>query len=323
MTNKELFMFSNRNKGGGGTSPVPPEPSPPDVPYSDWILLAEIPSGTTVIPANAFNGFSNLRNVVINDGLTTIGNYAFYDCTSLKDIEIPDSVTEIGTQAIGYGENGKISDVIIYGNYETTAEEYAVASNIEFIAESGTFTWEKISGTQELPESNPYDHDVVFLSGYTPLANKINQKVATPTSREGTPVAYARRDIFNGKNNITELIIKNPFAGFIWTPSSANTYLPNTLTKLRLPKTLVFLSDPLTTLAACSNLQEIVLEVGFSYPLVCSNCPLTQQSLVGMLNALADLTGEQAKTLTVGNANLAKLTNEQIAIATEKNWTLA
>lgn len=319
MTNQEIFNIIH--KGGGGTSPIPPEPSPPDVPYSDWVTLAELPSGTTNIPSNAFNGFSNLRNVVINDGLTTIGNYAFYGCTSLKDIEIPDSVTEIGTQAIGYGENGKISDVIIYGNYETAAEEYAVASNIEFIAESGTFTWEKISGT--ILNINPYDHDVVMLLEYTPLANKINQKVATPANREGTPVAYARRDIFNGKNNITELIIKYPFAGFIWMNGSAYACLPSTLTKLRLPETFVYVESPSNLLSNCSNLTEIILENGFNYPLVCNKCPLTQQSLVGMFNALADLTGQQAKTLTVGSTNLAKLTNEQIAIATEKNWTLA
>ena len=110
ITNLAAFSLIN---GGGGTSPVPPEPSPPDVPYSDWVTLAELPNGTTAIPANAFNGFSNLRNVVINDGLTAIGSYAFYDCTALKNIEIPSSVVEIGTQAIGYGSNGKIAGVTI------------------------------------------------------------------------------------------------------------------------------------------------------------------------------------------------------------------
>ena len=50
---------------------------------------------------------------------------------------------------------------------------------------------------------------------------------------------------------------------------------------------------------------------------------LSVDTLVGMLNAIADRTGQTAFTLTLGSTNLEKLSNEQLAIATEKNWTLA
>ena len=53
MTNQEIFNLIH----GGGT----PQPTPPDV--SDWVTSAEMPSGTTAIPDDAFNGFSNLRNI--------------------------------------------------------------------------------------------------------------------------------------------------------------------------------------------------------------------------------------------------------------------
>ena len=46
-------------------------------------------------------------------------------------------------------------------------------------------------------------------------------------------------------------------------------------------------------------------------------------TLVAMLNALSDRTGLEAYTLVLGSANLAKLSNEEIVIATQKNWTLA
>ena len=36
-----------------------------------------------------------------------------------------------------------------------------------------------------------------------------------------------------------------------------------------------------------------------------------------------DLRGETAKSLTIGATNLAKLTNAQKGIATDKNWTLS
>lgn len=46
-------------------------------------------------------------------------------------------------------------------------------------------------------------------------------------------------------------------------------------------------------------------------------------SLRALINGLADLTGRTAKTLTIGNTNIAKLTEEDIAIAVNKNWTIA
>lgn len=50
---------------------------------------------------------------------------------------------------------------------------------------------------------------------------------------------------------------------------------------------------------------------------------LTTDSLMSVINALVDLTGENSKTLTLGDTNLAKLSDEQKAIATNKNWILA
>lgn len=45
-------------------------------------------------------------------------------------------------------------------------------------------------------------------------------------------------------------------------------------------------------------------------------------SLRALINGLADLTGQTAQTLTLGTTLLAKLTNEDIAVATAKNWTI-
>ena len=49
---------------------------------------------------------------------------------------------------------------------------------------------------------------------------------------------------------------------------------------------------------------------------------LTVESLMSIINALADRTGMDSDTLTLGSANLAKLTPEQIKVATDKNWTV-
>lgn len=53
--------------------------------------------------------------------------------------------------------------------------------------------------------------------------------------------------------------------------------------------------------------------------------PITRrlQRVVIRINALADLTGtDVTKKITLGARNKAKLTEEQLAIATAKGWTL-
>ena len=49
---------------------------------------------------------------------------------------------------------------------------------------------------------------------------------------------------------------------------------------------------------------------------------LTVESLMSIINALMDRTGMDSSTLTIGSAHLAKLTPEQIKVATDKNWTV-
>ncbi len=56
---------------------------------------------------------------------------------------------------------------------------------------------------------------------------------------------------------------------------------------------------------------------------VSSSVFLNHSSLLKILNALVDLTGQTTQKLTLGATNLAKLTDEEKAIAIEKNWTLS
>ena len=49
----------------------------------------------------------------------------------------------------------------------------------------------------------------------------------------------------------------------------------------------------------------------------------TRESLIEIIGNLVDRTGTTAKTLTMGATNMAKLTTDDIAVATAKNWTIA
>ena len=73
-----------------------------------------------------------------------------------------------------------------------------------------------------------------------------------------------------------------------------------------------------------TNLENLNLDgcIVIADPKINSCGKLTVTSLVSVLNALCDNTGNTTKTCTLGSTNLAKLNAEQIKIATDKNWTL-
>ena len=77
--------------------------------------------------------------------------------------------------------------------------------------------------------------------------------------------------------------------------------------------------------SGCKNLELVTLGDGFN----ANNLDLsastlyTRETILQWLNALADRTGRTAYKLTIGAKNIAKLTEEDILIATNKNWTLA
>lgn len=71
----------------------------------------------------------------------------------------------------------------------------------------------------------------------------------------------------------------------------------------------------------CSSLESILMtgmSVNFN---ISPSTKFTREALVTILNNLATVTS--TKKLTMGSTNLAKLTDEDKAIATNKGWTLA
>lgn len=95
------------------------------------------------------------------------------------------------------------------------------------------------------------------------------------------------------------------------------------LKKINIPSTLISIASAM--LRACSALQDVTIENGFN----CNNLDLSSSTLyshdtiLSWFNALADRTGQTAYTLTIGTTNLNKMTTEEKAIATNKNWNLA
>lgn len=73
----------------------------------------------------------------------------------------------------------------------------------------------------------------------------------------------------------------------------------------------------------CRSLIKISM-LNIANNLSISSCTkMTRDALLEVLGNLKDLTGSTSKTLTLGSTLLAKLTDEDKLIATNKNWTLA
>ena len=74
----------------------------------------------------------------------------------------------------------------------------------------------------------------------------------------------------------------------------------------------------------CSSLEELIIDgvIGQSGFNVSYSTKLTHASLMSIINALETKTSG-TWTVTLGTTNLAKLTDAEKAIATEKGWTLA
>ena len=95
------------------------------------------------------------------------------------------------------------------------------------------------------------------------------------------------------------------------------------LTSVTIPNSVTSISS--NAFYSCTSLTSVTLESGFNANNlnVSSSTLLTADVIVAMFEALADRTSETKQyTLTIGSTNLSKLTQEQIKIATDKNWVV-
>lgn len=94
------------------------------------------------------------------------------------------------------------------------------------------------------------------------------------------------------------------------------------LKKINLPNSLITVNGD--AFLGCTNLVDVTLDDGFNCSITLSSSTLySRDTILQWLNAIADRTGQTAYKLTIGAKNLAKLTEEDVLIATNKNWTLA
>jgi len=132
--------------------------------------------------------------------------------------------------------------------------------------------------------------------------------------------------MFMGCSGITKIIVED---GVTNMPEGALRDL-SALTYLFLPSSIEdsqWLTKEIkySTYFLCNNINLEVVELGkdwnASINLSVSD-KLTKECIINILNNLKDLTDVDSKTLTLGETNLTKLTDEEKLIATNKNWIL-
>ena len=239
-----------------------------------------------------------IPETIKTDNGTNIENM-FYGCSSLR--EIPETIKT--------DKCSSLAGVFCYCFSLVTIPETIKTSHIT----SFSLTFNICSSLRELPKNFNTDS-----------ANTLGSVFSGCTALKEIPYLNTSKvSAYNFSSSLpsgTGLIkIKN----FILNPSLSYPSLPNSscLTDLSMDisgctqSQLTTMPNNLYSLTNFESLGSIDIAMNFS------KCPyLTHASLMSILNSLSDVTS--TLKLTLGAINLAKLTEEEIAIGTSKGWSI-
>ena len=343
----KVLGISSGGGGGNGIYPIREDGRP----TGDVI----VPEGVTSLYRYIFDSNTSVTSVTLPTTLTALNEYTFFRCTSLTSVQLnncnitnipmyslaytaiinflmPQTLTNIGNRAFAkctelQNITFKKNNDIKYINIESYAfEDCSALTTVDF----------------ETDDILIYPSHNVF-EDCTSLGNETVMKII-----DHLYTGLVTDNCFHNCTGITDITIsKSGDRMFSYCTKLKHCKILESetciyaglfsncknLTSIELPATITkYTNNALTTsitsnnyfLYGCNNLESIIVGDGWNMSMrldVTTN--LTVDSMVGIFNNLKDLTGETAKTLTLGSTNLAKLTDEQKAIATNKNCTLA
>lgn len=271
--------------------------------------------------------YKNISNI-LRERLGT--DYHYYPA------EMPDAIRRI-PQSIA-GVDDVVTGIYLYNHddegYPTKLKVVGWGSFIDTTYKNN-FAMEKLKTRLQEVE--------FFNCSFTKIADNAFDGLAKISSIEiPDTVTYIGNRALNECNNLTSFNFPDSVTGtghgvFRNCRNLINVHISNNIVKL---SSELFVYDSLLktvnipasvkTIGSgvfldCRSLQFVELGQGFNangLDLSASNS-YTRETILQWLNALANRTGETTYKLTIGATNLKKLTEEDIAIATAKNWTLA
>lgn len=280
-----------------------------------------VPEGVTSLYRYIFDQNSSVTSVKLPSTVTMLDSYCFQGCNNLKSVTAP-AVIEIP----GYCFSRC-----------TALEKAVLGSNLTIIDK---YAFEYCSNLIDIDISQDASFDIEMQSfQYSGITNEGVNNLITHASSLGTRVFWGCESItevdvnktavelFRDCTNLTKAVLRDITSidkcVFDNCTSLKTVCLPSTITSA-VNNSLTSTGIAYYVFNGCTALEDVQLgqDWNMSIRLNVSN-NITVESMVAMFNSLKDLTGDTAKTLTLGSTNLAKLTDEQRAIATNKNWNLA
>ena len=295
------------------------------------ITSVNLPTTLTSLSAYAFNGCTALADIALNDNISAVPDNCFRT-TGITEFTMPRALSKIGVSAFGdcsslQNVNFKKSDNVAYINIKNYAFDNCTnLTNINFETDDivifpSHYGFSRCSSLDNNEVMKIIDH--LYSNAYTiGCFNGCIGITDIITSKSG-------EYMFRGCTNLVHCKVLESvtymYAGmFAECTSLVSIELPatiNSVTTYALTQNITYSSY---FLCKCTNLETVSVGEGWNMSMRLDvTTKLTVDSMVGIFNNLKDLTGETAKTLTLGSTNLAKLTDEQKAIAINKNWTLA
>lgn len=280
----------------------------------EFLESVNFPDTVTKIGSQSFADCTSLSTINLPKNLAAIGLGAFQNCTNLSgDLVFPESVASIGMNAFSNCESLqsitlpplKVISREAFSNCKGLSGTLVIPNTVEGVGQasfSGCENLDSVVISTSLKELGIF---MFYETGIRELNIPSNVKVLGGGSTSSMP-RLTKAVLNHGVESIT---VNN----FRFCSLLKEIYLPNTIKGIG-----EYILD------SCPALEFVTLENGFD----CDNLNLSSSSLysvdtlVGILAALADRTGKDAYTLTLGSKNLAKLSEEQKAVAAAKNWLL-
>lgn len=311
----------------------------PDDGY-DVIKKADVKIGFTSTGRVHFSEFKIPENV------TSIDSYAFYDW-SIENVTIPNNITSIGDYAFAtalytsvFNLHQNLGDIVIPSTCKTIGNSIFSYRKINSITiEEGV---ESIgnSAFSNFQSSNP-DLTITIPSTCKTIGTIFNGSSWTTPFKEiifNNTLESLPNGCFAYCNKLTNITFPRGLKSIgisCFSPCSALTelFLPNgletignnafqsctNLKKIYFPNSIISIGNNI--LFNDKKLEEVFVQQGFRCSLDISPSNLyTRETLVAIFVNLADITGQTPLTLTIGPQNIQKLTEDDIAIATNKGW---
>lgn len=297
----------------------------------------DITDDVTYIDDSFYAGCEFLESVNFPDTVTKIGNEAFADCSALSAVNMPKNLVTIGSGA--FQNCGNLAGGLVFPESVASIGMNAFLNceslqsitlpPLKTINRGAFYNCKSLSGTLVIPNTV----EGVGQASFYKCANL--DGVVIPTSLKELGIFMFSETgirelnipsnikvLGGGSTNNMPRLTKAVLNHGVESITVNNFRFCSLLKEIYLPNTITDIGEYI--LDSCPALEFVTLENGFD----CDNLNLSSSSLysvdtlVGILAALADRTGKDAYTLTLGSKNLAKLSEEQQAVAAAKNWIL-